>query len=78
MSSSPTFVATFADGTETRMTTYCEGSKLDVRRGVRLACHAHRSRKGQEPPAITNAWFESPDGAVLAEYSAEQLAEMVP
>ena len=37
MSNSPTFIATFSDSTETQMTTYCDGEKLDVARGIRLA-----------------------------------------
>jgi hypothetical protein len=55
---SPTFVARFADGTVTRMTTYCEPKTFDPARGIRLAWAAYDSRKKQAPPAITEAHFE--------------------
>jgi hypothetical protein len=76
-SNSPTFVAHFADGEQTRMTTYCAGGKLDLARGVGLARHAYRSRTGREPPAIERGGFE-PGGNVLAEYDAKQIAEAAP
>jgi hypothetical protein len=75
MTNSPTFVAHFADGEVTRMTTSCDSKKFDQRRGVCLARHAYRSRCRKEPPAIVKANFER-DGEVLAEYTAEQLAEV--
>ena len=56
--SAPTFVATFADGEVTRMTTYCADSKLDLARGVRLSRQVYRSRKGNVPPAMTAGHFE--------------------
>jgi hypothetical protein len=62
MTSSPTFVAHFADSQITRLTTYCESGKLNVGRGVRLAQHAYRSRMKQDPPAIVAASFEHNDG----------------
>ena len=40
-SASPTFVATFADGEVTQMTTYTALDELDVTRGVRLARAAY-------------------------------------
>jgi hypothetical protein len=78
--SSPTFVATFADGTTTRMTTFCEGGKLDLGRGVRLSQAAYESRRKQQPPAMTAGHFETPpngDGRaamVLRTYSPDKLA----
>jgi len=54
------------------MTTFTSLNKLAVSRGVRLARHAYRSRKGQEPPAIVKARFEK-DGALLACYSGCRL-----
>jgi hypothetical protein len=73
MATSPTFVATFADGEITRMTTHTRPDKLDVAHGVRLAQHAYRSRTGREPGPIVEARFEQ-NGTVLAEYGADQLA----
>jgi hypothetical protein len=47
MSHSPVFVATFNDGTQTRMTVWhdSEHKILNLDRGIRLAQHAYRSRK---------------------------------
>jgi hypothetical protein len=45
-----------------------------VARGVRLAQWAYRSRRQCEPPAIVEAHFER-DGATLATYDADALAE---
>jgi hypothetical protein len=73
MTDSPTFVAYFADGEITRMTTWCELGKLDVARGIRLAQHAYRSRMGQKPPAIKSARFEDSEGGVLEKYDAGSL-----
>jgi hypothetical protein len=75
MTNSPTFVAHFADGEVTRMTTYCLPGKLDLERAVKLARHAYRSRKQHEPPPISRASFERNGGEVLVEYRAEQIAE---
>ena len=72
---SPTFVARFADGETTRMTTHTSLAKLDVGRGVRLARHAYRSRMKKEPPVIVEAHFES-DGTRLASYDAGALEEV--
>jgi hypothetical protein len=58
MRGSPVFIAKFADGEITRMTTYCSSEKPDVERGVRLSRHAYRSRTRREPPAIIEARFE--------------------
>jgi hypothetical protein len=71
---SPIFIARFADGEVTRMTTYHDGERetLDLKRGVRLARWAYLSRKKQEPPMIEAASFERyGDGKVLATYSAK-------
>jgi hypothetical protein len=73
MKLSPTFIAKFADGETTRMTVFCRHDKPDAWRGVRLAVAAYRSRTRREPVAIVEARFER-NGAVLAEYCAEQLA----
>jgi hypothetical protein len=62
MANSPTFVACFADGEITRLTTYCAPGKQDVGRGVRLAQWAYRSRRNKEPPEIVAANFEHNDG----------------
>jgi hypothetical protein len=78
--SSPTFVATFADGTVTRMTTHCADGRLDLGRGVRLSQAAYESRRKQQPPAMTAGHFETPpngDGraaVVLRTYSPDELA----
>jgi hypothetical protein len=63
----PTFVAKFADGTVTRMTTCCSPENLDWKRGERLSQAAYQSRRQTHdaPPAIISAWFEQ-DGEVLA------------
>jgi hypothetical protein len=78
MSSSPTFVAHFADGEVTRMTTHTPLTPLNVARGVKLARHAYRSRKKLEPTAptseIVEARFEQ-DGSTLATYDAATLAD---
>jgi len=58
--SSPTFVATFADGTITRMTTHCPDGQLDLGLGARLSRAAYESRKKQKPPAMTGGHFEMP------------------
>jgi hypothetical protein len=76
MSSSPVFVAQFADGVVTRMTTWCASdNKLDVGRGLRLARHAYRARTKCEPCEVVEAYFETPDGTRLASYDAGALRE---
>lgn len=75
MSDSPTFVAEFADGEQTRMTVFTSLKKLDVERGVRLARHAYRSRMKQEPPPIVKAHFAS-NGVMLAAYSSVDLEDI--
>ena len=76
MTDSPTFVATFNDGTQTRMTVWHNpGHKiLNLDRGIRLAQHAYRSRKQQEPPLIVAAQFER-NGEILASYAASEFAD---
>jgi hypothetical protein len=76
---SPTFVARFADGQVTRMTTWHDPERktLDLVRAVKLARHAYRSRTKCEPPAIVKGHFENGDGTVLTNYTAKQLAEAV-
>ena len=78
--SSPTFVAMFADGTITRMTTYRPGGKLDLGRGVRLSRAAYESRKKQPPPALTSGHFETPPfggcaAVVIRSYTADELKD---
>ena len=78
--SSPTFVATFADGEITRMSTYCLNGELDLGRGVRLSQAAYQSRMKQQPPAMTAGHFETPpdgDGraaVVLRTYTPDELS----
>jgi hypothetical protein len=63
----PTFVATFADGQVTRMSTFTSLSSLDRGRGIRLSQAAYESRMKQAAPPITEAHFEQ-DGVVLERY----------
>jgi hypothetical protein len=76
MTDSPTFVATFNDGTQTRMTVWHDPERkaLNLDRGIRLAQHAYRSRKQQEPPLIVAAAFER-NGEILASYTASEFAD---
>jgi len=76
----PTFVAEFADGQVTRMSTFTSLEKLDWDRGVRLSHAAYQTRRRARerkqrwplsvapvpPPAIVSARFEQ-DGKVLAQ-----------
>ncbi len=69
---SPTFVATFKDGTVTRMTTYSLDTNLDWKRGEAVAKAAYASRHKlkwpyREPmsPIIAAHWER--DGVVIAE-----------
>jgi hypothetical protein len=77
----PTFVAKFADGEVTRMSTFTSLADLDWERGVRLA-HAAWSSRFRSPndstsnryklppvvcPPVISAHFEQ-DGKVLARY----------
>jgi hypothetical protein len=64
----PTFVAKFADGTQTRMSTFTSLEKLDWGRGERLSRAAYQSRlrTRDDPPAIVSARFEQ-GGRVLAQ-----------
>jgi hypothetical protein len=75
MNESPTFIAEFADGEVTKMTTFSSIKKLDVERGIRLAKHAYEQRTGKEPPAMVAARFEQ-DGQLLASYSAVDLDDL--
>jgi hypothetical protein len=90
MTTSPTCIATFADGEVTRMTTWSSSGKPDLRRGIKLAQFAYETRmhnrrrkprsQTEEPaptiPPITEARFETSDGKVLATFTAEQIAEV--
>jgi hypothetical protein len=73
---SPTFLAHFADDTETRMTIYHapERKTFDLKRGIALSRAAYASRKRDNAvPAIVEAHFESE--VVLRKYDTRQLAE---
>ena len=72
MTNSATFIARFADGEVTRLTTHARAGKPNLARGVRLARAAYESRTKRTPPAITEARYES-DGEVLKTYDAEIL-----
>jgi hypothetical protein len=72
MTDSPSFIAMFADGQQTRMTVHTRLDQLDVGRGIRLARYAYESRTGHKAPEMTSARFES-EGVTLATYSAEDL-----
>ena len=72
------FVAEFADGQTTRMSTFMPRGKLDLGRGIRVARHAHNQRTGKSAGRIVAAHYEdnSQDGqpgAVLRTYSAAEL-----
>jgi hypothetical protein len=68
-SSSPTFVATFADGTITRITTNRPEGKPEVGLGVRLSRAAYESRRS--PPAFTAGHFETPPNGLWCSGSAQ-------
>jgi hypothetical protein len=64
----PTFVARFADGQVTRMSTFTSLARLDVERGIVLARAAWSSRfPATEVPSIVSAHFEQ-DDKILARY----------
>jgi hypothetical protein len=69
MSTSPIFVATFADKVCTRMSINCPDD-LDLERGKTLATYAYESRAGKPAPSFTKAHFEDTSGNVLMTYSA--------
>ena len=73
MSTSPIFVATFADEVCTRMSIYCTPGDLDLERGKTLAKYAYESRAGKPAPSFTKAHFEDTNGKVLMSYSAIKL-----
>jgi hypothetical protein len=72
MSTSPIFVATFADEVCTRMSIYCPDD-LDLERGKTLARYAYESRTGKPAVSFTKAHFEDTNGQVLMSYSAIDL-----
>jgi hypothetical protein len=72
MSTSPIFVATFADKVCTRMSINCPDD-LDLERGKTLARYAYEGRAGKRAPAFTKAHFEDTNGKVLMAYSAIEL-----
>jgi hypothetical protein len=56
------------------MTTYCTPDNLDPLRGIALSRLPNRSRtKGNDPPPITEARFQTRDGVVLREYDDEAI-----
>jgi hypothetical protein len=71
------FVAKFEDNVVTRMTTFCAGGELDLKRVMALARTAYESRTGRPPPLIIAAKFVEPDycDIVLKEYAAVELLE---
>ena len=72
MSTSPIFVATFADEVCTRMSINCPDD-LDLERGKTLARYAYESRTRKPAPSFTKAHFEDTNGKVLMSYSAIDL-----
>jgi hypothetical protein len=68
----PTFVAQFANGETTRMSTYTALDPLDFTRGVRLSRAAMALRASRRPQllegseTIVSGWFEL-DGVKLAD-----------
>jgi hypothetical protein len=74
---SPTFMAIFADGIVTRMTTHCSEKNLDLGRGVRLARIAYEARVKHEAPELTAGHFERPanggSAVILKTYKPAQL-----
>jgi len=73
MSTSPIFVATFADKVCTRMSINCTPDDLDLERGKTLARYGYESRAGKPAPSFTKAHFEDTNGKVLMSYSAIEL-----
>jgi hypothetical protein len=74
MSSSPTFVAKFADGVVTRMTCHCEPDQLDVQRGIKLSRFAYETRTKKPPPLIVEGRFVEPfTDTVIKAYAAAEL-----
>jgi hypothetical protein len=71
----PTFCAKFADGETTRMTCHC-AKGFDLARGIILSRAAYASRKKTDPPEIIAARFETPDGEVLKQYDADEIAQL--
>jgi hypothetical protein len=71
---SPTFVANFSGGQQTRMTVWCRDG-LDMARAIKLARYAYESRMKKTPPRMTSATFISRDGKTLSEYTADELAD---
>ena len=74
----PTFVAEFADGAVTRMSTFTSLANLDVARGLRLSQAAYEARARRRfggslrpvLPPIVRARFER-DGKTLASYDKQ-------
>ena len=76
-SAGPVFIATFADGTETRMSVYSELDPLDLERAIVISKAAYSSRTSTPMAAIAvpivAARFQTTDGVLLASYDVEQL-----
>jgi hypothetical protein len=54
------------------MTVFTRGDRLDLARGICLACAAYESRTKQPAPEITEARFER-DGEFILRYRAAEL-----
>jgi hypothetical protein len=78
---SPILVAKFDDGVQVRLSIYCDIDRLDLPRGIAVARAAHSSRVKTPMPldatCMTEARFETADGATLATYTAEDLTKAV-
>jgi hypothetical protein len=80
MSNSPIFECTYADAVTVRMTIWHPDAfqKLDLPRGLKLAAHAYRQRKGQEPPSVAEASFVTTHGMLLQHYRLDLFGALKP
>jgi hypothetical protein len=75
MSHSPTFVAVFSDGVNTRVPTwhYPTAESFDLIHGFRNSRPAYESRAKQKPPPLLSEGHFECDGAALQAYTAAEL-----